>query len=84
MTSSGFIDLFVVDNPEGNRPHFKGFVKLADGTRLEFGCWPSKSGKPGVFDGRLKPAQERAPAGHDPAPRYGGHAPADPDDSIPF
>ncbi len=55
---SGYIDLFTTDNPEGNRPHMKGFVKLG-GQKFEFACWPARSGKPGVYSGTLKLEQQR-------------------------
>lgn len=48
------ITILQQQNPEGNRPHFKGFITL-DGKEYEFGAWPSKSGKAGVFSGTLKP-----------------------------
>ena len=58
MGTTGFIDLFVQDNPQVNRPHYKGYIKL-NGEKLEFAAWPNKNGKPGVFAGKVKPAQDR-------------------------
>ena len=56
--TEGYIDLFVNDNPEGNRPHMRGYIKL-DGVKYEFACWPAKSGKPGVFSGKVQPERQR-------------------------
>ena len=83
--TTGFIDLFVNDNPEGNRPHFKGFVKI-NGEKLEFACWPAKSGKPGVYSGKVQPERAKAQAS---APQHAAtRRPAPNDDlddqSIPF
>ena len=55
--TDGFIDLFTNDNPEGNRPHQKGYIKLG-GVKYEFACWPNKNGKPGVYSGKVKLAQD--------------------------
>lgn len=75
----GFIDLFVQDNTEGKKPHFKGFIKI-NGERFEFACWPAKSGKRGVYSGKVKPAQERNQAPQEQSP--GGYLGLD--DDIPF
>ena len=71
--SSGFIDIFVNDNPEGNRPHIKGFVKI-NGEKLEFAAWPARSGKPGVYSGKVQPERprEQAQTGGD-SHGYGGY-----------
>lgn len=47
-------------NPEegSNRPHFTGFVTI-NGVEYEFATWPAKSGKDGVYTGKLKLKQER-------------------------
>ena len=83
--TSGFIDLFQVDRPDGNKPHYKGFIKL-NGEKLEFACWPAKSGKPGVYSGKVKPAQERGETASYASAGSSGAMPASPvlDDSIPF
>ena len=76
---SGFIDLFQAENPEGNRPHFKGFLKI-NGQKLEFACWPAKSGKPGVYSGKVTPERQQhqpsAQGYHQPQPYQPPASPA--------
>jgi len=52
----GYINLFVQDNTENRRPHFKGFLKI-DGVDHEFALWPAENGKKG-FSGKYKPKSE--------------------------
>ena len=49
----GFINLFVSDNTEGNKPHYKLLFKI-DGVDHEAALWPAKNGKKG-FVGKYKP-----------------------------
>ncbi len=51
----GYVNLFVQDNTENNRPHYKGFMKI-DGIDHEFALWPAKDGKKG-FSGKYKPKE---------------------------
>ena len=51
----GNIALFEVRDKSGNKPHYKGFLKIG-GEDHEFAVWPSKSGN--GFSGRYKPKPE--------------------------
>jgi hypothetical protein len=53
----GFIDLYQNDDTSGNRPHFRGFLKI-DGVKHEFALWPAKEGRKG-YSGKYKPHTER-------------------------
>lgn len=76
----GYIDLFVQDDTSGNKPHFKGFIKI-NGEKLEFACWPARSGKRGVYSGKVKPEQVRE---HREEQRPQTHQSPPLDDEIPF
>lgn len=71
-------------NPEGAKPHFRGFVKI-DGAEYEFAAWPAKSGKPGVFTGKLSPKKSTSDSKQQAAQSYQKPiSPPDLDDEIPF
>ena len=55
--SEGYITLFDNTPAEGNRPHYKGYLKI-DGVEHEFALWPAKEGKRG-FSGKYKPKEAR-------------------------
>ncbi len=55
--SEGYITLFDNTPAEGNRPHYKGYLKI-DGVEHEFALWPAKDGKKG-FSGKYKPREAR-------------------------
>jgi hypothetical protein len=52
MKMEGYINLFETDDKLGNKPHFKGYVKI-DGVDHEFALWPSRTGK--GFSGKYRP-----------------------------
>lgn len=54
----GFIDLFECDDRSGNKPHFRGYVKI-NGEKAKFAVWPAKSGKAGVYSGKVQPEQPK-------------------------
>jgi hypothetical protein len=56
MMAEGYITLFQ-NEPDGNKPHFKGFIKI-DGVDHEFALWPAKEGKKG-YSGKYKPRTAR-------------------------
>lgn len=64
---SGFIDLYWADQPEGNRPNGKGWVKI-DNVRYEFACWPDKKGRAGLYTGTVKPERAKEQPQHSYAP----------------
>ncbi|CAB5212817.1 hypothetical protein UFOVP191_26 [uncultured Caudovirales phage] len=55
-----FVTLFDSTPAEGNRPHYKGFLKI-DGVEHEFALWPSKSGKGFTGRAKLKGDKPQAP-----------------------
>lgn len=55
--SEGFVNLFMCDDTSGNKPTFKGYMKI-EGIDHEFALWPAKNGKKG-FSGKYKPKTQR-------------------------
>lgn len=53
----GFIDLYESTDKTGNKPHYRGFLKI-NGEKHEFALWPAKEGRKG-FSGKYKPHVER-------------------------
>lgn len=51
--SEGYVSLFANEDTGGNKPHFKGYIKI-EGVEHEFALWPAKEGKKG-FNGKYKP-----------------------------
>ena len=62
---TGYVTLFV-NQPDGNKPHFKGYIKI-DGVDHEFALWPAKDGKKG-FTGKYAPKQDKPVKSAPPAP----------------
>ena len=55
--SEGFVNLFMCDDTSGNKPTFRGNLKI-EGVYHEFALWPAKNGKKG-FSGKYKPKTQR-------------------------
>jgi hypothetical protein len=53
----GYVNLFENSDKTGNKPHFKGYLKI-DGVDHEFALWPAKEGKKG-FSGKYKVKAEK-------------------------
>lgn len=73
--AEGKVVLFMNDDRENNRPHFKGFIEI-DGVEHEFAVWPSRSGN--GYSGKYKPKAAKEAAKAEDKPVYS----SDPD--IPF
>ena len=64
--SEGYINLFMCDDTSGNKPTFKGFMKI-EGVDHEFALWPNKNGKKG-FSGKYKVKAHREQPHEDDLP----------------
>lgn len=73
----GYINLFVVEDTQNNRPHYRGNLKI-DGVKHEFALWPNRDGKQG-FSGKYKIKPEDAKPLQNPELNE-----SIPEDTIPF
>lgn len=55
--SKGKINMQECEDKTNKRPHFKGFVTLADGSEFTYALWPARSGN--GFSGTIEPKQDK-------------------------